>query len=122
MTFSEINRLHVALIGSVLGSLTTYIICLFFFSDYLHIASLTFEQILFILILFAISWVPFFLWKYYLCYSGASEKGYGRQMWKKLERTQTSLGLGKTSMTGNRSKGTLISNEADGLLCRTFID
>lgn len=63
MTFSEINRLHVALIVTVLGSLVTYIVCLFFFSDYLHIASLTFEEMMFILLLFAASWAPLFLWK-----------------------------------------------------------
>ena len=57
--------MHVYLIICVLGSLITYIICLFFLNDYLHIASLTLEQFLFILIVFGASWAPLLFWKYF---------------------------------------------------------
>lgn len=65
MTFSEINRLHYYLIFCVFGSLATYLFCLFFLKDYLHISNLTFEEFIFILTVFVISYVPLFLWKYY---------------------------------------------------------
>jgi len=63
MTFSE-SRMHVYHIICVLGSLITYVICLFFLNDYLHIASLTLEQFVFILIIFGASWAPLLFWKY----------------------------------------------------------
>ena len=68
MTFSEINRLHWYLVICVFGSLATYIVCLFFFNDYLHVANLTVEESFFILVLFAISYIPLFLYKYYFWY------------------------------------------------------
>jgi uncharacterized membrane protein YdjX (TVP38/TMEM64 family) len=64
MTFSEINRFHYYLIGCVIGSLVTYVVCLIFLNDYLHLATLSMEEVMFILIVFAISWTPLLLWKY----------------------------------------------------------
>lgn len=64
MTFAEINRLHVYLLFCVGASLATYLFCLFFLNDYLHISNLSFKQILYILTIFVISWLPFLLWKY----------------------------------------------------------
>lgn len=63
MTFSEINRLHYYLIITVVGSLATYCVCLFFFNDYLHVSELSLKELLFIFITFGISWMPLMIWK-----------------------------------------------------------
>jgi len=64
MTFTEINKLHYYLIFCVAGSILCYVLCLIFLNDYLHIAELTFEEILLIFAIFGASWGPLFIWRY----------------------------------------------------------
>lgn len=77
MTLTEIKNLHCYLIGCIAGSLLCYILCLVFLNDYLHIASLAFQDFIFILIIFAASWSPLFLWKYFPSYLGSCARGSG---------------------------------------------
>jgi hypothetical protein len=63
MTATEITKLHYYLIYCIAGSLICYIICLVFLSDELHMATLAFEDAIFIILIFAASWTPLFLWK-----------------------------------------------------------
>jgi hypothetical protein len=63
MTATEINKLHYYLIYCIAGSLICYVICLVFLSEELHVATLSFEDAVFIILIFATSWTPLFLWK-----------------------------------------------------------
>lgn len=63
MTITEINKLHYYLIYCIAGSLTCYILCLIFLNTELHMAELTFQDAVFIMLIFAASWCPLFLWK-----------------------------------------------------------
>jgi hypothetical protein len=83
MTVTEINKLHFYLIYCILGSLASYILCLIFLNDYLHISNLGFEDIVFILLIFAISWTPLFIWKYSPPYLDSSENVSGPTKWRR---------------------------------------
>ena len=64
MTLSEVNKLHLYLLIFVVASLVTYIFCLVFLNDYIHLSNLKFDQIIYILIIYAASWGPLFISKY----------------------------------------------------------
>lgn len=63
MTITEISKLHYYLIYCIAGSLACYVLCLIFLNTELHMAELTFQEAVFILLIFAASWCPLFLWK-----------------------------------------------------------
>jgi ABC-type uncharacterized transport system permease subunit len=63
MTITEINKLHYYLIYCIAGSLACYIVCLIFLKSELHVSALTFEEAVFVLIIFGVSWGPLFVWK-----------------------------------------------------------
>lgn len=95
MTFSEINRLHYYLIITVLGSLVTYCVCLFFFNDYLHVSELSLNEILFILGIFGISWAPLMLYKYFFVYSRFIRMHFYPTEVEKLRRNTRERRLGR---------------------------